>query len=101
MDLGWGKSGGIRWRLGSMTASCRRYLRPNQLRWVLESAYEDLLRKTQIMGLTAFKEALRLDPIWWLSCESGPAPDATRARQNHMASFLKRLRESSVKLKRW
>ena len=33
-----------------------------QSRRVLEAASEELLRKAQIMGLTTFKEALKLDP---------------------------------------
>jgi transcriptional regulator with XRE-family HTH domain len=37
---------------------------------VLESAFEDLLRKAQIMGQTAFKEALKLDPSLWVNCEN-------------------------------
>ena len=41
-----------------------------QARGVLESAFEDLLRKAQIMGLTTFKEALKIDPSLWLNCES-------------------------------
>jgi transcriptional regulator with XRE-family HTH domain len=41
-----------------------------QARHVLDSAFEDLLRKAHIMGLTAFKEALKLDPSLWLNCES-------------------------------
>lgn len=38
-----------------------------QARRVLESAFEDLLRKTQIMGQTAFKDALKLDPSLWVN----------------------------------
>jgi transcriptional regulator with XRE-family HTH domain len=41
-----------------------------QARRVLESAFEDLLRKSQIMGQTAFKEALKLDPSLWANCEN-------------------------------
>jgi transcriptional regulator with XRE-family HTH domain len=41
-----------------------------QGRRVLESAFEDLLRKAQIMGQTAFREALKLDPSLWLNCEN-------------------------------
>jgi len=41
-----------------------------QARGVLESAFEDLLRKTQIMGQTAFKDALKLDPSLWVKCAS-------------------------------
>jgi transcriptional regulator with XRE-family HTH domain len=42
----------------------------HQSRRVLEVAFEDLLRKAQIMGLTTFKEALKLDPSLWLNCEN-------------------------------
>src|SRR5206468_2971243 len=41
-----------------------------QARHVLDSAFDDLLRKAQIMGQTAFKEALELDPLLWLKCEN-------------------------------
>jgi hypothetical protein len=41
-----------------------------QARRVLESAFEDLLRKAQIMGQTAFKEALKLDPSLWVNCDN-------------------------------
>jgi hypothetical protein len=40
-----------------------------QTRGLLESAFEDLLRKAQIMGQTAFKDALKLDPSLWANCE--------------------------------
>ncbi len=40
-----------------------------QARGVLDSAFEDLLRKAQIMGETSFKDALKLDPSLWLNCE--------------------------------
>lgn len=40
-----------------------------QARRVLESAFEDLLRKAQIMGRTAFKDALKIDPSLWAQCE--------------------------------
>jgi hypothetical protein len=39
-----------------------------QARQVLESAFDDLLRKAQIMGQTSFKDALKLDPSLWLNC---------------------------------
>jgi hypothetical protein len=41
-----------------------------QARRVLESAFEDLLRKAQIMGQTSFKDALKLDPSLWVNCEN-------------------------------
>ena len=37
---------------------------------VLESAFDDLLRKAHIMGQTAFKDALKADPALWASCEN-------------------------------
>lgn len=40
-----------------------------QARRVLESSFEDVLRKAQIMGETSFKEALKLDPTLWAHCE--------------------------------
>jgi len=40
-----------------------------QARSVLETAFEDLLRKAQIMGQTAFKDALKIDPSLWTNCE--------------------------------
>lgn len=40
-----------------------------QARRVLDSAFDDLLRKAQIMGQTAFTDALKLDPSLWLNCE--------------------------------
>jgi hypothetical protein len=42
-----------------------------QARRVLESAFEDLLRKAQIMGQTSFKQALKVDPSLWVNCENG------------------------------
>jgi len=57
-----------------------------QARRVLDSAFEDLLRKAQIMGLTIFKEALKLDPWLWLNCEKewgqGPGYRDRVARRN-------------------
>ena len=41
-----------------------------QARRVLGTAFEDLLRKAQIMGQIAFQEALKLDPSLWLNCEN-------------------------------
>jgi transcriptional regulator with XRE-family HTH domain len=40
-----------------------------QARQVLATAFEELLRKIQIMGQTTFKDALKLDPSFWLDCE--------------------------------
>jgi len=40
-----------------------------QARRVLETAFEELLRKAQIMGQTAFKDALKLDPSLWVNCD--------------------------------
>lgn len=37
---------------------------------VLDVAFEELLRKAQIMGQTAFGEALGLDPTFWSNCEN-------------------------------
>jgi transcriptional regulator with XRE-family HTH domain len=41
-----------------------------QVRRVLDSALEDLLRKAQIMGQAVFKEALKLDPSLWGECSA-------------------------------
>jgi transcriptional regulator with XRE-family HTH domain len=41
-----------------------------QARRVLESAFEDLLRKAQITGVTAFADALKLDPSLWQNCDA-------------------------------
>ncbi len=41
-----------------------------QARRVLDTAFDELLRKAQIMGQTAFTEALKLDPSLWLNCEN-------------------------------
>ena len=40
-----------------------------QAQRVLESAFEDMLLKVQLMGRTAFKDALKLDPSLWPQCE--------------------------------
>jgi len=40
-----------------------------QVRQVLNTAYEELLRKAQIMGQTSFKDALKRDTSFWLDCE--------------------------------
>jgi transcriptional regulator with XRE-family HTH domain len=37
---------------------------------VLKSSYEDLLRKIQLMGQTAFKDQLKSDSVFWQDCES-------------------------------
>jgi transcriptional regulator with XRE-family HTH domain len=59
-----------------------------QARQVLESAFEDLLRKAQITGQTAFKDALKLDPSLWVNCENewgqGPGYRDRVARWNEL-----------------
>jgi len=40
-----------------------------QARGVLDTAFEELLRKIQIMGQTIFKDALKLDPLFWWDCQ--------------------------------
>ena len=41
-----------------------------QAQRVLEVAFEELLRKVQLMGRTAFKDAFKLDPSIWAQCEA-------------------------------
>ncbi|OFW42696.1 MAG: hypothetical protein A3J29_10420 [Acidobacteria bacterium RIFCSPLOWO2_12_FULL_67_14b] len=65
-----------------------------QARRVLESAFEDLLRKAQIMGQTAFRDALKLDPSLWLNCE-----DSTRNTAHYW--FLWDLFSERVKRAKW
>ena len=70
-----------------------------QARRVLESAFEDLLRKAQIMGQTAFKDALKLDPSLWVDCENewgqGPGYRDRVAGWNDLSSQRTRGRSSS------
>ncbi|MES9927683.1 MAG: helix-turn-helix transcriptional regulator [Candidatus Thiodiazotropha sp. 6PDIVS] len=41
----------------------------NQSERILLAAYDDLLRKVQIMGQTSFRDALKLDAELWTNCE--------------------------------
>ncbi len=63
-----------------------------QARRVLESAFEDLLRKAQIMGQTAFKDALKLDPSLWLNCENewGQGSRLSRSRRAMESGLVQR-----------
>lgn len=41
-----------------------------QARHILDASFEDLLCKAQIMGQTAFRQALDVDSSFWLACEN-------------------------------
>jgi hypothetical protein len=57
---------------------------------VLETSYEDLLRKMQLAGQTSFRDALKADPTFWADCnnEWGRGPGYKVRVANHNANWF-------------